>query len=134
MPLVGKDRVKRGLRDRADKLVRGVGLEAASRLIRRTPVDKGRARGNWNVAIGEMDRSHDESILDPQGAEALRMAQATILGEFRAGQTLFVTNSLPYVPELDRGHSKQAPQGMVALTVAEMQPLVGQVLAEVRNG
>lgn len=133
MPLKGKDRVVEGIRERANKLVRGVALEGAARLIQRTPVDTGRARGNWNVAVGEIDPTHSMDFEDPQGSAALQGAQAVILGEFEAGDRLYLTNSLPYVPELERGHSKQAPQGMVAVTASEMRPLVKKVLAELRS-
>jgi hypothetical protein len=132
MPLKGKDRVATKLKDKADRLVRGVALESLGRLIRRTPVDTGRARGNWNVAIGSTDPTHDMEFLDPQGTAALQGGQQ-VIGEFRAGERLFLTNSVPYVEELERGHSKQAPQGMVAVTAAEMRPLVSQVVAKLRD-
>jgi len=36
-----------------------------------------------------------------------------------------LTNSLAYGPRLEEGlHSRQAPQGMVAITVLEFQPIV----------
>lgn len=132
MPLKGKDRVATKVRDKSDKLVRSVALEALGRLIRRTPVDTGRARANWNVAIGDVDPTHDVDVMDPQGTVALQGGQQ-VIGEFRAGERLFLTNSIPYVPELERGHSKQAPQGMVAVTAAEMRPLVSQVVARLRD-
>ncbi len=133
MPIKGRERVERGIRDRADKLVRGVGMEFLGRLVMRTPVRSGRARANWNAAIGQPDRSHDENAFDPSGSESVQRGTSTVL-EFQAGEKLFVTNSLPYVPELERGSSKQAPEGMVAVTETELAPLVRQVLAEIGNG
>lgn len=132
MPLKGKERVATKLKDKSNKLVRAVGLEALGRLIRRTPVDEGRARGNWNVAVGDVDPTHDMDFLDPQGTAALQGGQQ-VIGEFQAGERLFLTNSVPYVPELERGHSRQAPQGMVSVTAAEMRPLVSQVVARLRD-
>lgn len=134
MPIRGKDAFKARLRDKSDKLVRGVALEAHGRIMRRTPVDKGRARNNWNVSIGSIDRSYDESLRGRGGQHALQEGQRVILGRFRPGDVLYITNSLPYVPELERGHSKQAPQGMVAVTAAEMGPLVSRVLASIATG
>lgn len=134
MPLRGKDAMKARLRDRSDKLVRAVALEALGRIIRRTPVDTGRARGNWNVAVGQLDRSTDDAARDHSGRQAIQRGQTVILGEFRAGQILYITNSLVYVPLLEKGSSRQAPEGMVAVTAGEIRPLVSRVLAEVARG
>lgn len=131
MPLKNKDQWKKNLRKRANALCRGVLLEAHGRLIRRTPVRTGRAKGNWNVGVGTIDRSTNE---DRRQAEALSEGQAVILGRFKAGDRAFITNSLPYIPNLEDGSSKQAPQGMVKVTVAEMKPLVSRVAAAVASG
>jgi len=133
MPLRGKDAFKARLRNRSDKLVRAIGLEAHARLIRRTPVDTGRARANWNVAIDRIDRSVDEESFDKSGQRAIQEGSTTVAG-FRPGQRLFLTNSLPYVPALERGSSRQAPNGMVAVTAAEMRALVARALASIGRG
>lgn len=134
MPLRGKEAYKRRIRERSDKLVRAVGLEAHRRLIRRTPVDTGRAKGNWNVGVGEPDRSEDPESKDRSGGQALQRGASRILAQFRAGDRLFLTNAVPYVPELEKGSSKQAPNGMIAVTVAEMRPLVSRVAAKIAVG
>lgn len=43
---------------------------------------------------------------------------------------IFLTNNLPYIERLERGWSKQAPTGMVALTVAEF----GGIAADAAGG
>jgi len=148
MPLKGKESLKKRLHDRSDKLVRGVALEAHGRIIRRTPVDTGRARGNWNIGVNAIDRSVDGETKDSsrkKGGKTKRRAsgaaqksiqggQGKILGDFQAGDRLFITNALPYVPDLEKGSSKQAPQGMVAVTKAEMKPLISRVLARIARG
>lgn len=132
MPLRGKNAMKRRLHDKSDKLVRGVALEGMGRIMRRTPVDTGRARANWNVAVGQIDRSVNEESFDQSGAQ--QRGQGVILGSFRAGDVLYITNSLEYVPALERGSSRQAPQGMVAVTAAELRPLVARILAAIAGG
>lgn len=134
MPLRGKERVQRNLRDRADKLVRAVSLEAHGRLIRRTPVRTGRARGNWNVGIDKIERDVDENAQDKSGRAALARGQATILVDVEAGDRVFLTNALDYVRYLNQGSSKQAPEGMTAITVAEMRPLISRALATLAVG
>jgi len=134
MKLEGTGRVKAGIRDRSNKLVRAVLLEAHRRLVMRTPVRTGRARANWNVGVDKIDRSNNPEKFDKSGRAAIQEGQATILADFKAGDRAFITNSLPYIPPLENGSSKQAPEGMVKVTAAEMRPLVGKVLAEVTRG
>lgn len=134
MPLRGKEAFKDRLRSRSDKLVRAIGLEAHGRLVRRTPVDKGRARANWNVAINEIDRSVDEESFDKSGQKTIQEGSVKILAEMKPGKSLFITNSLAYVPELEKGHSQQAPEGMVAVTATEMRGIVGRALASIGRG
>ena len=138
MPIRNKKQVIQRLRDRADKYVRALALEGHKRLMQKTPVDTGRARANWNVAIDAPDRSIRPVKADAgqSGTDwaAIREAQAeglTTIAEFRAGQVLYLTNAVPYVPRLEDGHSKQAPQGMVKLTVAELKPLASRIAAKI---
>jgi len=105
------------------RLKRGLLLEATGRIVDRTPVDTGRARGNWQASSGQpvegvLDR------LDPGGTVAVQAA-----AQVRAvdGEDLYLVNNLPYIKRLEDGWSQQAPQGMVALTVAELQPLADQI-------
>lgn len=92
----------------------------------------GRFRGNWLVAvgsplIGEIDR------VDPSGNETLSAARAS-LQAFIAGTPIFIQNNLPYGPRLEyESWSKQAPAGMVRITVAEFQDIVKQVGASLSD-
>jgi hypothetical protein len=49
------------------------------------------------------------------------------------GQTIFITNSLPYAQRLEYGWSKQAPLGVVRITAVEFQSIARQVGAELRS-
>ena len=44
-----------------------------------------------------------------------------------AGDVIYLTNNLPYAVPLEEGYSKQAPAGMVALTVQDFQSVVAQI-------
>lgn len=88
----------------------------------------GRFRGNWMFSIGAADNTTTEEV-DPSGAKSTaRIVNGAI--EFKAGQTAYITNSLPYAIPLEYGHSKQAPGGMVRITVARFQQIV---LEAIRN-
>jgi hypothetical protein len=99
-----------------------------------TPVDKGRARGNWNVGVNEIDRSVNEDRLDPGGGTSVRAGQAKILADFHVGDVAFVTNGLPYIPDLEDGSSSQAPEGWIKGVAAQMRQLVARVLGKIASG
>jgi len=110
-----------------DKITRAATLELFSSVIKSTPVDTGRARGNWQTAVGtpiegEIDR------IDQGGSAAIAEVQAkTPEG---AGQETFMTNNLPYIDSLENGSSKQAPAGMVRKNVARVQRIVNTAIAK----
>jgi hypothetical protein len=45
----------------------------------------------------------------------------TKIGSWRWGEIIYLTNSLPYARRLEYGWSKQAPAGMVRITVANFE-------------
>lgn len=114
-----------------DLVVQKVAMDMLSSLVMKSPVGNpdlwkqapppgyvgGRFRANWNVADSAPDTSTTDSI-DANGSATLSEGQTKILS-FKIGGTLYLTNSLPYAQPLEYGHSTQAPQGMVRLTVAE---------------
>ena len=88
----------------------------------------GRFRANWNFSIGSVDNSF-RIHPDPTGSGATARLVAGAI-EFKAGQTAFIVNNLPYAIPLEFGHSSQAPSGMVRVTVARFQQIV---LEAIRN-
>jgi len=88
----------------------------------------GRFRGNWMFSIGSPDSTTTDEV-DPSGRKSTaRIVDGAI--EFKAGDTAYITNSLPYAIPLEFGHSQQAPGGMVRITVARFQQIV---LEAIRN-
>lgn len=105
------------LREYPEKVVRGTLLEMSSRIIKRSPVDTGRFRNNWNASFAAPSNATKTSS-DPSGTQATLEA-ANLLAKFEMGQTFYLTNNLPYSLKLEYGSSQQAPGGMVRLTAAE---------------
>jgi len=120
------------MRDRANRVVRMVALEALSRIVLRTPVDTGRARGNWQVGVGEPDRSYAWDQYDPVGTETIAKGRP-LLEAAPDGEILFVTNSVPYILPLEHGHSQQAPAGMVGVTIAELRQIAADAVVQIRQ-
>lgn len=92
---------------------RKVALDVFSKVALRTPVDTGRARLSWTVQDGA-----PSTDVAPEGAGGAPSPGA--IGTQPFGVT-FVANALPYIETLEFGHSKQAPQGMARLTLAETE-------------
>lgn len=106
----------------ADLVVRKAAADIAKRVIERTPVDTGRARGNWMAAVGKYSPDLTGS-LDKDGAATVANVTAT-LDKITAGTVVYLTNTLPYILELENGSSKQAPSGMVQATLREWPDVV----------
>jgi hypothetical protein len=128
-------------------LVRRVALDVFGRVILKTPVGNpslwkslsappgyvgGRLRGNWQTSVG----APAEGELDRLQAEAVGAAQLEgqiIAGAWNGEGSIFLTNNLPYAEEVERGHSSQAPTGMVRVTLAEYPGIVERQVRRVRK-
>lgn len=100
------------------ELVQG-SREGGSGALNGTPVDTGRARGNWQIGIATLPTAV-LATEDKQGNAAISREGAKILSEaLRANpfQVVYVTNNLPYIDRLEDGWSKQAPDGWIRLAV-----------------
>lgn len=106
--------------DKAESIVKVTMIELFNRVIQKSPVDTGRFRANWNCSIGSPDLSTSQAI-DPSGSGAISKATSTVVSYTLNGQSVFLTNNLPYADRLENGWSKQAPNGMVRLSVMEIQ-------------
>lgn len=97
-------------------------LEALARVVRRTPVDTGRARGNWQATIGSPATGQVDAV-DRGGGETVA-AGARAIAKLPPYSVSFLTNNVPYAQRLEEGWSQQAPKGMVALTFAELESVL----------
>jgi hypothetical protein len=113
----------------ADLVVRKVALDLFSRVITKSPVDTGRFKGNWQVAIGSIPAGTVE-INDKAGTATIAKVTAEALN-MRAGEVIYLVNNLPYARRLEYGHSKQAPAGMVRITIEEFNAAVNKAANEV---
>ncbi|MNT90915.1 hypothetical protein D3C72_2319290 [compost metagenome] len=50
------------------------------------------------------------------------------MSDFTVGQMAYLINNLPYAIPLEFGHSNQAPNGMVRVTIARFQQIVEQAI------
>jgi hypothetical protein len=117
-----------------NKLARAIAMDALKGVVLKTPVDTGRARGNWEVTTGKPSVNVD--IASYEGKHIPEKLAETVVAsraiENGAGviataepekQVIWVSNNVPYIEELENGSSKQArnPDGMVMRTLLEIK-------------
>ena len=133
-------------------VVRKLALEGLRKIVRRTPVDTGRTRGNWQVTIGTPATGQRPTRYSDKGGQATIDLGAAVLEGLRlySFPTVWITNNVPWIlmleeggysqgrstrlgiarayggksaarqPKTIGGYSRQAPNGMVAVTVEEL--------------
>lgn len=108
---------------------RRMAFDIYNAIVMRTPVDTGRARGNWNVKTGGVDPSVDE---ERKTTAPLIKSEDEIQLPVNE-QAIYISNNLPYIKALEYGHSKQAPNGMVGVVVANAEAYMQQAVDGVKN-
>jgi len=112
--------------EKADRVYRATAVEIFNSVIRDTPVDTGRARGNWQATT----ESPAQGQTSRAGAAA---AQGEVIQKVGGLETTtYLTNNLPYIQRLEYGYSKQAPQGMVRRNVARLQQIISRLVRTTR--
>ena len=122
-------------------------------IVKKTPVDTGSARANWNVSVGKVD----PSVTDKTKKTGTRIKEADIKAE--GDETIYISNNLPYITTLEYGgypspvkkgtynkktesyeirseggYSKQAPSGMVGVTVANSKKYFDAAVRSAKGG
>jgi hypothetical protein len=111
----------------ADRIVRGLTIELFASVVRDTPVDTGRARGNWQTSV-ENAPAVEVERLDKSGGSAI--AEIVSTTPAKVGSKTLLTNNLPYIRSLEEGSSKQAPAGMVRKNFLRIQQILDLVVAK----
>ncbi|WP_421560828.1 MULTISPECIES: HK97 gp10 family phage protein [unclassified Pseudomonas] len=109
-----------------DDVFREVVIEIGTSVIRLSPVDTGRFKGNWQFTVGAPS-SQSIDIFDKAGHETIATLVAEV-SKLEAGQVAYIVNNLVYGVPLEYGHSDQAPAGMVQITLARFQQIVEEAI------
>jgi len=113
-----------------ETVVRETLVGLGTSIIIKTPVDTGRARGGW-IAHQNMQPTTSPEIADKSGSIAINGVQV-VAGKFDIGSTFYFVNALPYAEVLEYGSSKQAPGGMVRISIAELPGILDDRIAKLR--
>lgn len=127
-----------------DKVVRKVVLDVGTSVVEKSPVGDGkfwksppppgyvggRFRGNWQYTFNAIPKGQADAI-DPSGSISIGRISKGLGGQANVAGIHYVSNNLPYAQRLEEGWSyRQAPQGMVMLTVVEFQSLFKKAAAK----
>ena len=94
--------------------VKRICLDVMYGVIMKTPRDTGRAQSNWFPSVDTpATGTTEETVSSAQGVIARNLPSL----EKAYGHIWYLSNNLPYIERLEYGYSKQAPSGMVRLTV-----------------
>lgn len=115
--------------DKANEAVGKICLDLTTSIVLKTPVDTGRARANWQTSIGKPSVGTVERT-DKTGGQTINASLVDVKNA--AGNVFWITNNLPYIgvlefgrypsgPNTIGGFSKQAPNGMVRISINEVQ-------------
>lgn len=135
--------------EQLDGAAKKITIDFFSGVIRNTPVDTGRLRGNWQCTIGDA-ASGELDVKDKQGQETINKMVQTVDAAPR-DFVAYLTNNLAYAlvaefglwkdkdgkpangPRTISGYSTQAPFGMVGLNVSRISHFIKQAVAEMKK-
>lgn len=112
--LLRSGEVEKISKDFLREVTQGIGVA----LVEATPMDTGQARGNWLASIGaprgDIIRGGTSSEM-----EAFGRSIRPVLFLIRDDDTVYITNNLDYIADLNRGKSRQASAGFAQRAIIE---------------
>lgn len=99
-----------------------VGQDAPQTVVNHngTPEDTGFARASWWKSVGSLGTHPNPPKPVKKGEKVSGSTAVSIpLGKLKVSQTVFLSNNAEYILALEYGHSSQAGDGMVRITLAE---------------
>lgn len=115
-----------------DGVVAKVMLDLGTRIILRSPVRTGRFRANWQYGLSNRPTGTIIEV-DKNGTATVRKLIGSVGVKDAAGKIHWLTNNLPYAQRLEYGWSKQAPSGMVGVSIVEYQQIVINAVKAVKR-
>jgi len=106
--------------DANEKVVRGAALELFGAIIKLTPVDTGRLRGNWQASVNSPLKS-ELNTTDKSGNTTQSKAKAAVNG-FGLKDVIYFTNNLPYAEVIENGGPGRRPNGMLRNSIKAFKP------------
>lgn len=127
------DKVAGALTDDVNALVASIVEAVQYEIVKRTPVDTGRARSNFVVRLNTPFRltykpyspyrsryrgGSGGSIGETANLQAAVAQARGVMARRKPDDVVYITNNLPYIARLNEGYSQQSPRGFVRAGVA----------------
>lgn len=111
------------------KIMKTAAMELFKSVIMMTPVDTGRAKGNWQCT---MTRPADGIIEEIRNESETIKAMMDVVIKSSIQKGIFLTNNLDYIQKLEYGGSRrQAPQGMVRVSLKRIQEDLKEIIQDI---
>lgn len=131
-----KSATSRWIGERLPAAVKAFQVESArdlgTRIVRKTPVKTGLARGNWRLAIGNRVGAGVLRRKDQSGLNAIADIVSSA-SRIAAYSSFTLYNNVPYLPRLEDGYSQQAPLGMIRLSLKEFKANIPSVAKQAQK-
>lgn len=127
------DRIADAITADVNELVKAIVVNIQYEVVRRTPIDTGRARSNFVVRLNtpfrlvykpySPYRSRYRGGSGGSMGENANLQQAVaqargVMARRKPDDPVYITNNLPYIARLNEGYSKLAPRNYVRVGVA----------------
>lgn len=104
------------VQQRVPVLTREVAQHIVEDVALQTPFLSGQAAANWKTSVGSPDNSWDPGPNANAGQHSVDEAKAALVA-LGMGQTVYITNNVPYIVDLNSGSSVKAPAGFVETAI-----------------
>lgn len=105
----------------------GTAIQVFNNVIIETPVDSGRARGNWQASLG----TPAASVVSEEAAKGAKEDVSKDIAQWTLKDTAYLTNNLPYIEPLELGWSGQRPNGWVRANVDKGQKALDEAVTKI---
>lgn len=117
---------------KVETIVKKVALEIFNGIVLKTPVDTGHLAYNWQMAMSNPITSEIEGV-DPTKQSVLGKGKSEIAKWTQSVKNIYITNNVPYAMKIEYYGSKvKAPQGMVRVTLREVNAFLSKAMGEVK--
>ncbi|QDP67051.1 MAG: hypothetical protein Unbinned4497contig1000_25 [Prokaryotic dsDNA virus sp.] len=113
--------------EKIEDAIQVIAMDSLRGVVLKSPVDTGRFRGNWIVSVDSPNLTETQQT-DVNGSATINKGMAAVEAFDINNSRIYIQNNLPYGNRLENGWSKQAPNGMVALTLSEISAKYREIL------
>lgn len=105
-------------------------LQLFTRIAERNPIDTGRSRASWGISFSnDGDKQPKDFSGGESAADSIIKSKAEQFSYHIEQDRVVIYNNVEYIEHLEDGSSRQAPAGMVAVSLAEFNQNLAENIA-----